>query len=377
MAKLLGGTTIAGDLLVSGNVYAATPLSGDNSTRTATTAFVRSGYVQLAQTGAFYGSNNPSGYVRSVETGAFYGSNNPSGYVRSVETGIFYTSNNPSGYIRSTQTGAFYGSNNPSGYIRSTQTGAFYGSNNPSGFITGVNLAPYVLKSETGSFVNSDGSVITVISLTQSQFNLITSPSDNTLYVITGDAIIPNVDLNSYITVGQTGAFYATSNPSGYIRSTQTGAFYGSNNPSGYIRSTQTGAFYGSNNPSGYVRSVETGAFYGSNNPSGYVRSVETGAFYGSNNPSGYITGVNLQSYQLKSESISFNLNTTTNGSGSVVIDYPYFSLENGARVLLNAKWREIDVCGADGTTGKAMILMTESYPSYLTGSSASITGFI
>ena len=42
MAKLLGGTTVAGDLTVSGNTYTATPTSGDNSTKAATTAFVQS-----------------------------------------------------------------------------------------------------------------------------------------------------------------------------------------------------------------------------------------------------------------------------------------------------------------------------------------------
>jgi len=42
MAKLLGGTTVAGDLTVSGNTYTATPTTGDNSTKAATTAFVQS-----------------------------------------------------------------------------------------------------------------------------------------------------------------------------------------------------------------------------------------------------------------------------------------------------------------------------------------------
>ena len=81
MAKLLGGTTIAGDLLVTGNVYMATPASGDNSIKAATTSFVNNYSVLKTQTGAFYPVTNPSGYIRSTQTGAFYPVTNPSGYI--------------------------------------------------------------------------------------------------------------------------------------------------------------------------------------------------------------------------------------------------------------------------------------------------------
>jgi hypothetical protein len=58
MAKLLGGTTIAGDLLVTGNVYMSTPASGDNSTKAATTAFLTNYTVLKSQSGAFASTGN-------------------------------------------------------------------------------------------------------------------------------------------------------------------------------------------------------------------------------------------------------------------------------------------------------------------------------
>lgn len=42
----------------------------------------------------------------------------------------------------------------------------------------------YVLKTQTGVFVTTNGSVSSIVSLTQQEFNMITSPSPNTIYII-------------------------------------------------------------------------------------------------------------------------------------------------------------------------------------------------
>ena len=61
MAKLLGGTTVSGDLTASGNVYTATPISSDNSTKSATTAFVANAISGISATYATLASPSFTG----------------------------------------------------------------------------------------------------------------------------------------------------------------------------------------------------------------------------------------------------------------------------------------------------------------------------
>ena len=78
MAKLLGGTTVYGDLIASGNIYASGAL-----------------VITTGQTGAFYPKNNPNSYIagdgnilRMVALGqAAYTGLTPSGGVLYVITG--------------------------------------------------------------------------------------------------------------------------------------------------------------------------------------------------------------------------------------------------------------------------------------------------
>jgi hypothetical protein len=140
----------------------------------------------------------------------------------------------------------------------------------------------------------------------------------------------------TYTLHSETGAFYATSNPSGFITGINNIVYdFGNQNISGiknfYIRPTVNGTgvlligevtaqsevtgvsgyLQGQinvlNNQTGsYTLNSETGAFYAASNPSGFITGInlsnyitnsQTGAFYASSNPSGFITGVNLSSY--------------------------------------------------------------------------------
>jgi hypothetical protein len=76
---------------------------------------------------------NLSAYITSGQTGAFYGTNNPSGFI----TGV-----NLSSYITTGQTGAFYSANNPSGFI----TGVSQFNFNNGGDLSGSLLSPTVTK---------------------------------------------------------------------------------------------------------------------------------------------------------------------------------------------------------------------------------------
>jgi hypothetical protein len=307
-------------------------------------------FVTSGQTGQFYSSSNPSGYITGVNTGellsAFYPLNsNPSNYVtgpvvRPTETGGFLTSgslssyattgyvNATSGAIRSdisllqTATGLLYPRTNPSGYITGVDTSSFVTTgqtgdyvntfypkaSNPSGYVTGNVVRP----SETGAFLTSSqitgaGTVSSYTSgafvvmsgaaggggITQSEadaryYPLETNPSG----YVTGSVIRP-ADTGLFVTISQTGAFYAANNPSGYITGFNSGD---------YVLASQTGAYASlfyplSSNPSGYVtgsvvRPIDTGSF---------INTSQTGAFYASSNPSGYITSSALSSYATQS----------------------------------------------------------------------------
>lgn len=387
--------------------------------------------VLKSQTGSFYPNTNPSGYALSGsvinlsgllvdnyvlknQTGSFITSAQTGAFVDRAQTGLFVIQTQTGSFVTSAQTGSFitnngsvrrfislsqsefnlisspsqdtayiitgvgstvYNVNNNSTdfsqFITDSETGIFYTTNNPSGFITTRDLDPFLLKSstsllvektQTGSFVTNDGSVIRLESLSRNEFNSLLSPSSSTIYIITGegDPTINNstqlstpiglqtgiyystTNPSGYISSSQTGVFYPRSNPSGFILPSQTGAFYSINNPSNYISSLQTGAFYPRsnpsgfitginlngylskletgnlvtsdktgifytiNNPSGFVTKLETGIFYTANNPSGFIRSAETGLFYPANNPRGFITGIDLSAYTLKSQTGEF-----------------------------------------------------------------------
>jgi hypothetical protein len=113
----------------------------------------------------------------------------------------------------------------------------------------------------------------------------------------------------TYTLHSETGAFYATSNPSGFITGINNIVYdFGNQNISGiknfYSRPTVNGtgvlligevtAQSEATGVSGYLQ----GQINVLNNQTGsYTLHSETGVFYASSNPSGFITGINLSSY--------------------------------------------------------------------------------
>jgi hypothetical protein len=215
-------------------------------------------------------------------------------------------------------------------------TGDYYPNNNPSGFLTSGQTGILVGKNQTGIYSGSF-------------YPLSSNPSNYVQSSQTGILVGKN-ETGAFITTGQTGQFYATSNPNGYITASaltpyvqtgQTGAYTGSFyplnlNPSGYltgstggfVSTSQTGVLVGKNetgifansfyplssNPNGYLTGstggfvsvnqtgIYSGSFYPlSSNPSNYVTASQTGAFA----TTGYVTGA------------SGVLNATINATGS------------------------------------------------------------
>ena len=227
-----------------------------------------------------------------------------------------------------------------------------------------------VLPSQTGSFVTSGQT---------GAFYPITNPS----------GYITGVNLTSYITTGQTGAFYPTTNPSGYITGVnltsyittgQTGAFYPSSNPSGYLTSAQAGGVSSiqvtGNNISGVVTLLGAGinSIYTSGstvivsgNSSSFVTTGQTGAFYPTTNPSGYITGVNLTSYITTGQTGAF----VTTGQTGVYANASQLGGQNGSYYLNYANMTgSVAGTGSFITSGQTGAFYATSNPAaYITAS--------
>ena len=282
-----------------------------------------------------YPASNPSGFATGIDTSSF---------VLKSQTGQFYASSNPSGYITGVNTGSLFSvfyplASNPSGYvtgsvIRPSETGAFYPRSNPSGFVTGVDTSLVVLKSETGAYTglfyplesNPSGYLISsALSsyATQSYVNSvsgvirsdITAIQSLTGGFITGSVVRPS-DTGAFITSGQTGQFYASSNPSGYITGVNTGslssAFYPLNsNPSGYatgsvVRASDTGNFLTSGSLSSYATTGYVNLVSGAIRSDIELLQIATGLLYPRTNPSGYITGIDTSSFVTASQTGSY-----------------------------------------------------------------------
>jgi hypothetical protein len=65
--------------------------------------------------------------------------------------------------------------------------------------------------------------------------------------------IIQTNQIGDYLTRGETGQFYTTSNPSGYITSSSLGSYVQTSQTGNFVTTVQTGLFYPSYNPSGFV----------------------------------------------------------------------------------------------------------------------------
>ena len=161
MAKLLGGTTVYGQLFTSGNIY----ISGIPVVQNSGAIFVNRPCV------------NGTGVLLSGEAAAL-----PSGLITSGQTGAFYAASNPSGFITGVDL---------SSYALKSQTGSFVTTAQTGVFATAINLASTgntlvgQINTLSGNSVLGNGAITNIVSLTQSQFNGLT-PNANTVYLIVG-----------------------------------------------------------------------------------------------------------------------------------------------------------------------------------------------
>ncbi len=247
----------------------------------------------------------------------------------------------------------FYSISNPSGYIPSSQTGQFASANNLNS--TGFNL---------------QGQIDTITTWTGFSTGLYYPRSTNPSGYVTGSVVRPS-ETGNFITAGQTGAFYAATNPNNYITYAQVGGvqtinvsglpvsgaltYTGAGNVtitrSGQtiIWSGDTGSLASSinlgltgSNLQGQINTIttwtgfSTGLYYPySSNPAGYVTGLvvrpsetgsfittsQTGAFYAASNPNNYIAYAQVggvQTVNVTGLLVSGALNFT--GAGNVTV---------------------------------------------------------
>lgn len=219
------------------------------------------GYVNKTETGNFYPRSNPSGYITSGQTGNFITTSQTGQFVSTGSTGSFVTGS----VVRPSETGSF---------ITSSQTGQFVSTGATGSFVTGSVVRPsetgaflttgaadsrYALQSATGAFVTTGqtGNFVT---------GSVVRPSETGVFITTGQT-------GSFITTSQTGVFYPNSNPSGYITGVDLSSYATTvyvTGVSGYLQGQITNL----NNATGsYVTTGQTGQFYPTSNPSGFLTS--------------------------------------------------------------------------------------------------------
>ena len=187
-----------------------------------------------------------TGYVNKTETGNFYPRSNPSGYITSGQTGNFITTSQTGQFVSTGSTGSFV----TGSVVRPSETGVFLTTGQTGVFITSSQTGQFVSTGSTGSFVT--GSVV--------------RPSETGVFITTGQT-------GSFITTSQTGVFYPNSNPSGYITGVDLSSYATTvyvTGVSGYLQGQITNL----NNATGsYVTTGQTGQFYPTSNPSGFLTS--------------------------------------------------------------------------------------------------------
>ena len=197
--------------------------------------FVTGSVVRPSETGVFITTSQTGSFITSSQTGQFVSTGSTGNFVTTSQTGAFATQSNlnivsgtaNSGYNSSitgiqisgdsTKTIFLYprsgqaisGSfvdNGGGGGNTGELTGVFYPLNsNPSGYITGVNLSSYA----------TTGYVTGVSGYLQNQISNLNNATGS---YVTGSVVRPS-ETGVFITTGQTGQFYPTSNPSGFLTS--------------------------------------------------------------------------------------------------------------------------------------------------------------
>lgn len=197
--------------------------------------FVTGSVVRPSETGIFVTTSQTGSFITSSQTGQFVSTGSTGNFVTTSQTGVFATQSNlnivsgtaNSGYNSSitgiqisgdsTKTIFLYprsgqaisGSfvdNGGAGGNTGELTGVFYPLNsNPSGYITGVNLSSYA----------TTGYVTGVSGYLQNQISNLNNATGS---YVTGSVVRPS-ETGVFITTGQTGQFYPTSNPSGFLTS--------------------------------------------------------------------------------------------------------------------------------------------------------------
>ena len=200
--------------------------------------------VQKSETGIFYTNDNPSGFITGVDLSDLEAATG------NLDSRI--TSNDGDISALQTATGLLVQKSETGSFISESQTGQFYASSNPSGFITGVDLS--YLETATGNLdsrlTSNDGDI-----------------SD--LQTATG-LLVQKTETGNFITIFDTGAFYANSNPSGFITGVDLSSYVQNSETGNFITDSDTGAFYAASNPSGFITGVDL---------SSYVQNSETGLF--------------------------------------------------------------------------------------------------
>jgi hypothetical protein len=126
---------------------------------------------------SLYPNSNPSGFITGVNLSSYTLNSQTGQFITTGQSGQFYPNSNPSGFVTSAQTGIF---------ITTGQTGAFASSFPTGQFITTGQSGQFYPNSNPNSFISGNGSITQIISLTQAQYNSISSPSSTTLYIING-----------------------------------------------------------------------------------------------------------------------------------------------------------------------------------------------
>ena len=204
-----GNATFAGDLTASGTVYSTTPTPGDNSTKAATTAFVQAALASFSVSGSVILNTVLSGLSLATSTAVTAADSilvalgKLQAQVSSVATalGTLQTQFSSTAPLNSP---AFTGTPTaptPQSLDNSTKlaTTSFVvnGAQNASGgsfpatngvMSSGDTIAVALAKAQTqiNARISSDGTVISVVQLTQAAYNALATKNSTTLYIIVG-----------------------------------------------------------------------------------------------------------------------------------------------------------------------------------------------
>jgi len=273
-----------------------------------------SSFVQNSQTSSFVQNSQTSSFVQNSQTSSLASLGVIGNTILSnnlILTGSFNQTGSSEVYLKgligqTTSTTHVVTFNNTTGQLFITGANTFGGGGGGGGTPGGVSTT--IQYNNAGTFGGSNNFTFNGTNTVSLTGSLIVSGGDltyNNSKVITenltGSMLLP------YLLVSQTSSFVQNSQTSSFVQNSQTSSFVQNSQTSSFVQNFQTSSFVQNSQTSSFVQNSQTSSFVQNSQTSSFVQNSQTSSFVQNSQTSSM-----LAPYVLNSQTSSFVLNSQT-----------------------------------------------------------------